>query len=136
MKIGKVKIVLLILLISVFLFGGLVFDEIIKKSNTYGENFNSVRKENNLEVLNKDWIIDSERDEEFRITWVNTKNHMTKTIEYGFFGAKKEWQAHDKGGTFYYYSKFDFNTKKTEYSRCMCAVVEVCSTTTKEEYLK
>ena len=132
----KIKVVLLILLVSVFLFGSSVFDKIIKKSDIYGESFNSVRKENNIETLNEDWIIDSEREEEFRITWVNTKNNVTKTIEYGFFGAKKEWNAHVKGDTSTYYSTFDFNTKKTEYSTCMCAVVEVCSPITKEEYLK
>ncbi|MCI9844572.1 hypothetical protein [Flavobacterium pectinovorum] len=135
MKIGKLKIVLLILIFFVLLFGGSVYDEIIKKSSTYGENFNDVRKENNLEALNKDWIIDSEINDKFKISWINTKNHMRKTVEYGFLGAEKETNEYYSGGLYTYYSTFDFSPKKTEYYKSMCSGgVNVTTTITKEEY--
>lgn len=92
-------------------------------------------------MINKSWIVNSENDFNFKINWTNTKKnekHYSKTLEYGYFGPKKEIDEYisNPESFNYYYSVYDFNTKKFEYYLSSCSgSVEVNRIITEKEFI-
>ena len=140
MKISKAKISIVLICIFIFIFGNSIFDTIIKNSNLYGMRFNSERKKNGLQIINENWIVNSESDVNFKVSWINklrNEKHYSKTIEYNYFGAKTEIDEYKTTPESFdsYYSKYHFNEKKFEYYSSMCSgAVEVNKIISEKEF--
>jgi hypothetical protein len=128
-KTNKTKIITIgasIFLLLIIICGNSIFNIVTKHYDFYGEKFNTVRKQNGLETINKNWKIGDGINEDFKILWNNrneNENHKRKIIEFGYFGAKIEIDSYrsNKSDFFSYYSKYDFQKKKFEYFISSCS---------------
>jgi hypothetical protein len=145
MKIKMIKIGVSLILI-IIIFGNSLFSFIVKSSDFYGNDFNIERKRIGLETLNKSWNkncnIEFEKNNNFKIIWINgnqNQTHYSKVTEFGYFGVKTEIDSYrnSKGSLNNYFSKYDFDQKKYEYYTEYCSGgINICNKISEKEFKK